>query len=328
MDFYRLSVLCMLVLLHLASREASTSSDPSSQISHVNITCDLSHHGECSLPIAYHDHLEVQSSVFIHINVAQLHLNVRANFSHLLDLTIKGEMLDSNTVVICSSNASAGFVFYNVSNITLSNLIISECGTAVVTSQVHTYYSAITVLYSRDVSLTNITITNSTGIGLMLYKLRGGLVQVQSSQFEKNVLWNHPEDQHVFGGGGVLIKDFSLEPVTIKFDDCEFKENVAHAHYFDHLYSKGQGQPVSGYGLGGGAAIYLEKGVTDVHVIFNSCTFTKNKAAKGAGLYVSIGEAQGPHTVQTRNVLQCEWKLQFLKRTVVTCQIYQLLEGE
>ena len=74
MDFFHLFLLYVQVLLNLVSRDVSPSSDPSSQISHINITCDLSYHGECSLPIAYHDHLEEQSSMYIHINVAQLHL--------------------------------------------------------------------------------------------------------------------------------------------------------------------------------------------------------------------------------------------------------------
>ena len=287
------------MLVHVGISEVSVSHDSSTR--YITITCDSNHrHGYCSSPSESLEHIAStqtvnQSSVYIRVNVCQLNLNMSVNFSRLSELNIDGE-LDLNTKIVCTSNT--GLMFHDIANVVLTNLMIEGCGAAIKASQRHTYISAIIVLYGRDMSLTNVTVTNSTGIGLMLHKLKGGVVQIKSSRFQRNTLQDHRNGPLVLGGGGVHIGDLSPScPITIKFDSCLFKENVARTNYHNQLYTNDLGQPAGRYGLGGGVAILLDKRLTDIHIIFTGCTFTKNEAVKGAGLFASIGG------VNMRNVL-------------------------
>ena len=78
------------------------------------------------------------------------------------------------------------------------------------------------------------------------------------------------------------VGGFKLEPITFHFEQCMFERNVPHTRY---LYTNDLGHPVSGHGNGGGVIVLLERGLTDIHVVFSGCIFTKNEAFKGAGLF-------------------------------------------
>ena len=151
------------------------------------------------------------------------------------------------------------------------------------------YRSAITILHSKRVTIERLVVLKSFGIGLMIVDHQGGVVHIESSKFLDNRI--SVIDPNIQGGGGVYVGDFMhppSEPITFIFENCTFERNAAHTRYYNYLYTDNLGNQVSGYGLGGGVAILLERGLSDIHVMFSRCTFRNNEAFKGAGLIAEI----------------------------------------
>ena len=231
--------------------------------------------------------LNHSSTLCIKINSANVPLNTNATFFGLESLIINGNP-DLNATITCQTGKTAGIVFNNISRLVVRNLIVTSCGTL---HKLHggVYSSAVTILHSKDVVIENLTILKSVGIGLMIIDHQGGIVQVESSKFIENMI--SESDSNILGGGGVYVGGFKHqppEPITFKFENCTFEQNIAHTRYYNYLYTDDLGKPVSGYGLGGGAAILLERGLSNMHVIFSGCTFKRNEAFKGAGFVAQI----------------------------------------
>ena len=162
------------------------------------------------------------------------------------------------------------------------------------------YRSAVTILHSRRVTIERLVVLKSFGIGLMIIDHQGGIARVESSKFLDNRI--SKSDSNIQGGGGVYVGGFKhhpSEPIIFKFENCTFERNAAHTRYYNYLYTDDLGEQVSGYGLGGGAAILLERGLNNVLVIFSGCMFKKNEAFKGAGL---VAQIKGASRSITRNV--------------------------
>ena len=216
-------------------------------------------------------------------------MNATATFSQLLHLSISGDS-SLKTKITCTPDA--GLELRSIESITVTNITISHCG-ALLSTTASQYKSAVTILRGRDVKLTHIAIMNSIGVGLVILDHQGGNVHIETSMFVWNGLPKNDSAAFpsIIDGGGVYVGGFEqdpLEPLTLKFDDCEFNENIAHTRYYPHLYTSDLGQSVSGHGLGGGVAIILERRLTDIHIKFTGCTFTKNEASTGAGLVSEI----------------------------------------
>ena len=241
---------------------------------------------------------EISDTLCININIAQVLLLTNATFIGLQSLTISGDP-GLNTTINCQAGPgnNVGLVFHNISRLVLRRLTVTNCG---VPHKLHrdVYSSAVVILHSKDFTGESLTILKSVGIGLMILDHQGGIVQVKSSNF----IENHVSNTNVRGGGGVYVGDFihqPQKPITFIFKNCVFAQNVAYTRYYDYLYTDDLGKPVSGYGLGGGAAILLERGLNDVHAIFSGCTFTNNEAFKGAGF---VAEIEGASYSVTRNM--------------------------
>ena len=238
----------------------------------------------------------LRNTVTIDIRITHLQLKSNVKFFELESLTISGDA-DLNTTITCQEGNFAGLIFRNISRLTIRRLMVMHCG-AILNN--FTYSSAVTILHSRNVTADNLIISRSKGIGLTILDHQGGFVQIESSQFFEN---KPPKDGPTYrGGGGVYVGGFEQdpsEPISFRFSNCTFQNNVAHTVLYDYLYTDDLGEPVGGYGLGGGAAVLLEGGLTDIHVIFSKCTFTRNKAFKGGGL---IMEIEGTPDSETRNI--------------------------
>ena len=74
-----------------------------------------------------------------------------------------------------------------------------------------------------------------------------------SSKFLENKV---PTNYSYEGGGGVYVDSFEQNPgeyIMFRFDNCTFEGNIAHRRYYDYLFTNDLGDPVDGYGRGGGA---------------------------------------------------------------------------
>ena len=269
----------------------------SSVINQENITaytieCDHHVSSSCSSPsleqIVRNITEKSSGHVRITIKTAQLQLRTNVTFSRLESLTISGDT-DLNTTISCQGDNLAGLVFSDLATLTIKELNVVHCGAIAL----NTYISAIAIFRGRDVTIESLVILKSKGIGLMITDHQGGTVQIESSIFLENKLPLDNATYHeIGGGGGVYVGGFEQDPpdiISMIFTNCMFKENIAHTERYDYLYTNDLGQPVTGYGLGGGAAILFNKGSTNIDVLFSNCTFTKNEAFKGGGLVVDIG---------------------------------------
>ena len=294
------------VLLAMANEEQPllSGSGPSGECSpkytyEIN-SCGPPFNDSCDFESLLHimeKNLNHSSTLCIKINSANVLLNTNATFFGLESLIIHGNP-DLNATITCQTGKNAGIVFNNISRLVVRNLTVTDCGTL---HKLHggVYSSAVTILHSKDVIIENLTVLKSVGIGLMIVDHQGGIVQVESSKFLENII--SERDFDVLGGGGVFVGGFkhqSSEPITFQFENCTFEQNAARTRYYDYLYSDDLGKPVSGYGLGG-AAILLERGLSDIHVIFSGCTFKRNAAFKGAGF---VAQIEGASHSETRNV--------------------------
>ena len=228
----------------------------------------------------------------IYINTSHLELTTNALFSGLHSLAISGS-IDLNTTIMCSLEDYGGLEFKNITSLLLTDLTITNCGfkshSSTEQEQFFSYSSAVTILCCKDVKVSHLVVRNNNGIGLKILNHQGGTVHIESSTFLQNQLTNKSclNDK---GGGGVYVGGFEhpYEPITFQFENCIFQENEAHTKYFDYLYTNDLGQSVTGYGSGGGAAILLYNGLTNIHVTFSGCEFTGNRAFKGGGLTAGI----------------------------------------
>ena len=237
--------------------------------------------------------------VYVDIKVPHLNLNNSIRFCGLHSLTINGNP-NSATVINCiQQNNGAGIGFENVSNLTLTNLTLTYCGSLLQLesrNKTYTYSSALTMLHCIDVYISNLIVTRSQGIGLTVLHHQKGKVYIVASNFTENRIKNESiKDRHqILGGGGVYVGELrgvSHSQVSFQFKQCIFANNTAHTRYYDSFYTNEYGVARSGYGRGGGVFLALEKKMryTTVSISFISCTFSKNLAFHGGGLSVSIG---------------------------------------
>lgn len=288
---------CTVLVLQPASTELP---DFKSNVLHFQISCDPEQDSRCNDTLDQVASIisPVQEDVYIHLNTAHLELRMNATFFGLRSLTISGSV-KLNTTIACSEGYYSGLVFRNITRLTLRNLTVTNCGTKLPSTEEQgelSLSSAVTILLCKEVKVSYLVVRSNNGIGMKILNHQGGMIHIESSSFLENKLTNKSIASKDRGGGGVYIGGFEWdpsEPITVQFYNCKFEDNVAHTQFYDYLYTDDLGQPVSGYGLGGGAAIHLHKHLTDIHVIFSTCEFKRNVAFIGGGLASEIEAAKG-----------------------------------
>ena len=249
-------------------------------------------HGELLRTIAAE--LNVNDTVRIDIEISHLYLTKNVSFNKLNSLTINRDPSSLTTINCTGSDGDTGIIFTGIMNITLSNLELISCGSK---SQVRKkwYSSALTVQSCGDLHFTNLIVSKSQGIGLMILNHLKGKVHVVLSNFKDNRISQH----EIYGGGGVYIGEFehnSPLSVQFEFEHCIFERNVAHTRHYHRYYTDEFGNSQTGHGQGGGVFLAFERNITqgDVRVFFSHCTFTENQAFLGGGLSVKIGAGTTP----------------------------------
>ena len=301
-------LICAVLTLQLSSAEHQSFK------TNYLISCDSQQDSKCEdqtldeVADSLTEHLPVLAIEDVHIciTISHLELTTNASFSGLHSLAITGNV-DLNTTIACSLENYGGLEFKNITSITLTNLIITNCGFKshyrAEQKEFLSYTSAVIILCCKYVKVSYVVVRNSNGIGLKIINHQDGKVHIESSMFLRNQLTNKTNlnDTNCKGGGGIYIGGFEqpCEPITFQFDNCIFQENEAHTQYFDYLYTDDLGQPVTGFGSGGGASILLYNGLTNIHVLFSKCKFTRNRAFKGGGLAAGI---EATKELETSNV--------------------------
>ena len=304
----------MLILPTLLMLQLTSTEHLQNFKSDIVVSCDSQQESNCKdktldqLAVDLVERSPVLEDISIYINTSHLQLTTNASFSGLRSLTISGS-IDSNTTITCSLGDHGGLEFKNITNLTLISLTITNCGFPSQSSKeryyAYSYFAAVAILCCKDMKLSSLNIRNNDGIGLKILEHQGGMVHIESSIFLGNKLLNESRvnDTDYLGGGGVYIGEYErpLEPITFRFENCTFQDNIAHTQYYDFLYTDDLGQPIVGYGMGGGVAISFHEDLRDIHVIFSCCEFQRNVAFKGGGLAAGI-EAAKDQYLETSNI--------------------------
>ncbi len=214
------------------------------------------------------------------------------------NLTIKGDTKDK-THIVCgwkfglfnSSSIGSGLALNKLQNVTLSDLTFINCGTLVLkkNGKVYTkmlYRSAIHMWACSDVTISNVHVKSSNGIGLEMFNMKGYITVVDSSftnntlpkNFTKYTMYKHT--RNIYGGGGLYIR-MTKATLTTTFNilNCTFKDNTK--------FMKSQ-QRYTGPAGGGGMMVYFRGNNTRTIMNIINCTVTNNTANWGGGLYIGI----------------------------------------
>ena len=225
--------------------------------------------------------------------------------ANLRNITIASN--GTSSTVRCARNA--GLSFENVSSLAIANVVFFGCGTSHNStsrnlSDTGTLLKFTVALYFQlceTVSLRHVTVTNSFGMGVIMYDTTGKNL-ISNSVFSNNVA----QDCTTPGGGGFGIEftysapgDFcapsSLHHNTgsrYDFTNSTFIGNVAddgsvNVPTLIVPYACNH----DAFGKGGGLALFFKGSASDNTVRLSNCTFQNNTALWGGGLYVEFHDA-------------------------------------
>ena len=208
------------------------------------------------------------------------------------------------TIINCS-NAS-GLAFVNMTNLTISDLILFNCSQSRPSTSIGNVSERHTVPFRvglyiwrcRDVVIENIHINETNGVGLVLYET-GGRVSITSSVFHHNGIPENATGTLQYGGGGVNVEfpycppghyddeecGKELSGAEYMFADCNFTNNTARlsSRYSKQFIVQGHSSHQS-FGRGGGMAVYFSGNSSNNSVSLSNCHFVGNTAVFGGGL--------------------------------------------
>ena len=249
------------------------------------------------------------NSTDIYIEPGNYNLALSYVIADLHDIRIRSE---TKAVIQCAANVNGtydfdtGITFLRVTNLVITNISIVGCGMKHVSTnhigagRFIIVRSAVFIQNSTDISLDNITISESNEIGLLVYDTNGS-VSITKSSFINNDL-NSSEQRKLFtGGGGIYIEftectpgltqcdstnnDFNkLTKYTI--DQCVFEDNAAIYHLNGSEPEDLAGEVFITFGTGGGLSLWLYGHAQNNSFQITSTHFISNKALYGGGLNV------------------------------------------
>ena len=157
--------------------------------------------------------------------------------------------------------------------------------------------AAVYVQHSCAVTLDDVTINNTTGIGLMLNFVN--TAQITNSNFTGNTV---PSSGRVTTGGGVYVHaprnvssnckpgNATCHPTGVplyNFTQCQFINNSA-INFTAPVTQSGRSEDSFEVGRGGGLSFYLTDYTQYATIEVSNCMFQYNKALFGAGLSVYL----------------------------------------
>ena len=222
--------------------------------------------------------------VHMEIKITQLWLTGRVEFEHHRSVIIIG--VESTTISCIEGDP--GLMFTDIDDVTISGVTLTNCSTNNGNS---IYYYVIGFLHCKDITITNVSIERNNATGLSIQDHQGGTVRISYSRFVENSITASDESRSVRGGGGIFIGNYEYDPPATTmyyFESCTFERNIPRTRFYNFEYTDELGQPISGFGRGGGVFLAFEIPLTDVHAEFSNCIFLENAGFLGGGLSVDI----------------------------------------
>lgn len=224
------------------------------------------------------DLLESNTQLIIekHTNTLRTSLRIITNMSHVY---IRG--IRHSVTIYCNGLSSVGFD--SLFKLRLENLTFVGCG-SLEKNNGHRLSTdaAVVIRSSSGISMKNVAIKYSTGLGLLLSGVTGN-VQIESSNFIGNPRHKVSHSYKTFGikGGGmkIIIKN-AKALASYVITDSSFRGNLeSFTSRADRNYRKGHG---------GGLKIFVSGTQVAQSFVIEDCIFTGNKAENGGGIAIQV----------------------------------------
>ncbi|XP_020603402.1 uncharacterized protein LOC110042376 [Orbicella faveolata] len=221
-----------------------------------------------------------------------------------------------NVTITCDANASLSFTLSE--NISFKGIKLLKCGGWFESSYGRKNYSdlrgaefmaALDFRYCRNLSISDMEISSSPGLGANLYDV-GGFVSFTNSTFADNKAASSdiseegseleilPRYVHSGGGVFVILNKYGDNTVNVTpsehdsyqhnnhylFIDCHFLRNEA--RWSNVSENKDLNTPERPFSHGGGLALFFKGNASGCNVGISACKFIDNRASWGGGLQV------------------------------------------
>ncbi|EDO41724.1 predicted protein [Nematostella vectensis] len=236
--------------------------------------------------------------------------------------------IEAEDAVTIRCLGDVGVSFIRSGNISLIGLTLKNCGALhpstigkAFAKKAHSpFFVALYFTYCRNIEMVDCTISESPGIGLILYD-NGGFIRVKGTRFTHNAPIKRNcsgNDYYVKAGGGVYFEytfDGSLSPYNTKeqlryqhdnqilFENCTFEMNEAPELCFNSMIEYPSGSHHMPFGRGGGMSIFMRGLSRNNHLLVKDCLFVSNHAIWGAGLFVEFHDASQNNTVRIQGTV-------------------------
>ena len=276
---------------------------------------DTSYH--CHSVIAMFELLSHKNSTEVFIQSGVYILNMSYVLEDLHDIQIRSN--DSKpAVIMCHNNSDVdtGVAFLRVRNLTIEHLSIVGCGMSHITSNYHgkgnfiSVLSAMFIQNSTIIFLIDLNISNSTGIGLLIYDT-SGIVNITRCTFTNNKLDSlHPNAS----GGGIHIEFTKCTPGVASCDSNENYGNKNSKYIIDHCtfernaatygYNRSKAEHYTNgsfvtFNCGGGVSLWVYGQAKNNSFKVTSSVFIANSAERGGGgLYIVTRQSAANNNVE------------------------------
>ena len=254
-----------------------------------------------------------ESDMAYHIGEGEFELPRGYSFTNVANVGFYGSSA-APTKLVCKEElcSSAGLAFVDAHNVVLENLEIIGCGMKRNSSSSidggKTRLPLKTALYFQqcsDVRLLNVSLDESTGIGVTMYDTQGRIV-IKDCSF----IGSTSTVGSTSGGGLYVETTYCNDPSTCRspikhahyrVSSSVFENNAAHVDMKNITYIlPNRGRHVS-FGRGGGLGVFFRDGAHDNTFVIEHCKFFKNSALWGGGAYFSFQDDASKNSVEVKD---------------------------
>ena len=167
------------------------------------------------------------------------YLSSLLHFNHVHNISFDGN--DTWSTIRCKNG---GLLFTNSSDICISNIIISSCGTKVTLSNNYSQYTVLSFEYTFNINISRVTVANGTGYGLKMYSCHGNIL-VQNSVFQNNKGPTKGGNTEFKYGGNAMFK-YGVCPrlsktTNVTIVNSEFTDGKSSEHYWQEFFPRAGG---------------------------------------------------------------------------------------
>lgn len=281
------------------------------------------------------------SSTRIFLKPGNYSLKKSYNFTRIENFAIYAEGFSQDVIISCPyDNTSLAFTL--AKSLLFRGFTLNGCGGWRVSSVGPTewnvtnpkFLTALYINYCLDLTIQNVTISDTPGVALNVYSVAGSVV-IKDSSFTDNVPLGSNETnininstdlfmvpgtmgEYAKAGGGIFMlmgltknnplkitpqeaKQYIKNNNNIAITNCLFKGNRAPTPEFEMTQI-----PSLPFSRGGGLALFITGNSSNNRVLIDSCRFLKNEAVWGGGMQIELNKQ-----IQNNNITITNTKYSF-----------------